>query len=75
MNTLSVHWHVKVSNWAVCAEDFAEVVLIDVFGELFDHDLGPVLVTVLCEGCRIQVEATVLARLRIEVEQVCCGTG
>lgn len=42
--TLSVHGHVKVADGTVGAEDLAEVVLVDVFGELLDDDLEGVSV-------------------------------
>jgi len=37
---LPVHGHVDVSNATVGAEDFAQVCLVDVFGEFFDDDFG-----------------------------------
>lgn len=35
-----VHRHLKVLYGAVCAKDFAQVVDIDILGELFDDDFG-----------------------------------
>lgn len=39
VRTLSVHWHVQISNLTIDAEDVAEVVFIDVFGEFLYNDL------------------------------------
>jgi len=39
IRTLPVHWHVQIPDLAIDAEDFAEVVFIDVFGELLYNDL------------------------------------
>lgn len=38
--TLAVDGHVEVLYPAIGAEDLAQVVLVDVFGELLDNDLG-----------------------------------
>lgn len=39
MRTLSVHGHVQVADETVGAEDLAQVVFVDVFGQLLDHNL------------------------------------
>jgi hypothetical protein len=39
IRTLSVHWHVQIPDLTIDAEDFVEVVFIDVFGELLYNDL------------------------------------
>ncbi len=41
---MSVHGHVEVADGTVGAEDLAEVVFVDVFGELLDDDLEGALV-------------------------------
>ena len=39
IRTLSVHWHVQISNLTVGAKDFSKVIFSDIFGELLDDDL------------------------------------
>ena len=39
MLTLSVHWHVEISDWTIGAKDFSEVGFSDIFGELLNDDL------------------------------------
>lgn len=50
--TLSVHGHVEVADGTVGAKDLAEVVFVDVFGELLDDDLEGVSVFAIhSENC------------------------
>lgn len=37
---LSVHWEIEISDGAVMTKDFAQVILIDVLGQLLDDNLG-----------------------------------
>lgn len=37
--TVSVYWHVQVPNLTIRAKDLTEMVLINVLGELLDHNL------------------------------------
>ena len=38
--TVPVDWHVQVPDLTVRAKDLAEMVFVDIFRELLNHDLG-----------------------------------
>jgi hypothetical protein len=38
--TVSVYWHVQIPNLTVHTKDLSEMVLINVFSELLDNNLG-----------------------------------
>lgn len=39
-HTVSVHWHIQISDLAIVAEDLAEMLLVDVLGEFLNDDLS-----------------------------------
>jgi hypothetical protein len=45
-HTLSVHWHVQISDLTVGAKDFSKMIFSDIFGELLDDDLTRVRIEI-----------------------------
>jgi len=45
-HTVSVHWHIQISDLAIVAEDLAEVLLVDILGEFLNDDLSRLVLSV-----------------------------
>jgi hypothetical protein len=37
--TLSVHWHIQISDFTICSKDFAKVIFVYILGKLLNHNL------------------------------------